>query len=86
MIEICQEAVISSVKYSRYSPSSRALTPFPLTSLEGQRATFENPDHEFPQRITYWLDDDGTLHARVEREVNDETETNEGVWRRANLP
>ena len=68
------------------SPAGREPTPFLLTSLEQQRVTFENPEHDFPQRISYWLDDDGTLHARVESSVDGETETTEWAWRRATLP
>ena len=68
------------------SAAGREPTPFPLTSLERQRATFENLDHEFLQRIIYWLEDDGALHARVEGAVDGATEANEWVWRRATLP
>jgi hypothetical protein len=34
-------------------PSGRAPVPFRLTAREGASATFENPDHDFPQRIVY---------------------------------
>jgi hypothetical protein len=37
--------------------------PFRLTALEGRRAVFENPEHDFPKTITYSLLDDGTLLA-----------------------
>ena len=41
-------------------------TIFPLLSMSERRVVFEKPDHDFPQRILYWLDDDGMLHARIE--------------------
>ncbi len=31
---------------------------------------FENPQHDFPQRILYRKNPDGTLHARAEGERN----------------
>jgi hypothetical protein len=47
------------------SPGGAAPTPFRLVELGSRRAVFANPDHDFPQRITYWRDDTG-LHARIE--------------------
>ncbi|MEK7865350.1 MAG: DUF6265 family protein [Planctomycetota bacterium] len=40
--------------------------PFALSKLDGGEAVFENPKHDFPQRIIYRLEKDGTLFARVE--------------------
>ena len=39
---------------------------FPLVKLEDGEAVFENPKHDFPQRIIYRLEKDGSLFARVE--------------------
>jgi hypothetical protein len=33
-----------------------------------QRATFENPQHDFPRKLTYWREGD-TLNARAEGQV-----------------
>lgn len=49
-------------------PGDRPPTDFKLTKLEGQSVVFENPAHDFPQRIIYRRNTDGTLHARVEGE------------------
>lgn len=38
---------------------------FKLTALEAESATFENPEHDFPQRLRYWKQD-GLLMARVD--------------------
>lgn len=46
-------------------PGGKPPTAFRLMALEGEKATFENPDHDFPQRIIYWIDD-GKLCARAE--------------------
>jgi hypothetical protein len=44
--------------YYEASPSGQAKTRFTLTSANGQRAVFENPEHDFPQVIEYRLDGD----------------------------
>lgn len=41
-------------------------TDFKLTRLSGQEAVFENPSHDFPKRISYRKNSDGTLTARIE--------------------
>lgn len=46
-------------------PGGKPATRFPLQSLEGQRVVFENLQHDFPQRISYWRDGE-KLCARVE--------------------
>jgi hypothetical protein len=46
-------------------PGGRPPTPFKLTEATATRAVFENPKHDFPQRILYTLRD-GQLCARVE--------------------
>jgi uncharacterized protein DUF6265 len=39
---------------------------FPLKEIADGRATWENPQHDFPQRIIYRQGADGTLVARIE--------------------
>ncbi len=39
---------------------------FPLVKLDGKEATFENPKHDFPTKIIYRLEKDGSLFARIE--------------------
>lgn len=48
------------------SPKGAPATPFPLVESVGNRAVFENREHDFPTRIIYRLTSDGSLHARVE--------------------
>ena len=48
------------------SPSGQERARFVLKSLSANEATFENPEHDFPQRIIYRLDDDGNLIGRIE--------------------
>ncbi len=52
-----------------YVAHPKARTPgtdFKLVKLNGQEAVFENPAHDFPKRIVYRKNADGTLTARVE--------------------
>lgn len=46
-------------------PEGGEATEFPLAKIEGRSVVFENPAHDFPQRITYRLGDDGTLTAEI---------------------
>lgn len=48
-------------------PAGRPPTEFPMKSSGDRRVEFENPKHDFPQRITYWLQGP-KLCARVEGE------------------
>ena len=51
-------------------------------SMSDRRVVFENPEHDFPQRILYWLDDDDMLHARIEGTEGGETHSMEWRYRR----
>lgn len=45
------------------SPSEHA---FRLTELEDGRAVFEAPEHDFPKRVIYWRNADGSNTARID--------------------
>ena len=47
-------------------PKARPGTDFKLTKIEGQEAWFENPEHDFPKKIIYRKNADGSLFARIE--------------------
>ncbi|MCZ7650375.1 MAG: DUF6265 family protein [Thermoanaerobaculia bacterium] len=47
-------------------PSLQREASFPLLRLAPHEAVFANPEHDFPQRISYRLEADGTLRARIE--------------------
>jgi hypothetical protein len=47
-------------------PAGRPPTEFRLTSLDGQSAVFENPEHDHPKVIRYWRNADGSMTAKVE--------------------
>ncbi|MEZ6013899.1 MAG: DUF6265 family protein [Planctomycetota bacterium] len=46
-------------------PGGAPPTEFVLTELDGTRAVFENPRHDFPQRIEYELAAEGALAASI---------------------
>jgi hypothetical protein len=65
------------------SPRSAPPTPFTLVESGPRRAVFENKAHDFPQRILYWLDKAGALHARIEGPQDGRTASEEWVWTRS---
>ena len=50
-------------------PEGVAPTEFPMTAHDGRRVVFENPDHDFPQRVIY-ARDGAALTARIEGRMN----------------
>ncbi len=63
-------------------PGGRPATRFALAEIGARRVVFANPAHDFPQRILYWLDDAGALHARVEGPKGGKTVGEEWTWTR----
>ncbi|BBB60902.1 hypothetical protein UNDKW_2629 [Undibacterium sp. KW1] len=53
-------------------PSGKPEASFQLLSLDKQRVVFENPRSEFPQRIIYQLNADGSLLGRIEGKMKDQ--------------
>ena len=64
------------------SPKGAPATPFPMVELGDSRVVFENPEHDFPKRITYRLTPDGSLKARVEGVEKGRATAEEWIWRR----
>jgi hypothetical protein len=64
------------------SPRAAPATAFVLVELDDKRAVFENKAHDFPQRILYWLDAAGALHARVEGTLKGSPQAEEWTWTR----
>ena len=61
------------------APSGQTATRFELVSMRKHDVVFESPDHDFPQRIRYRLEDDDRLIADISGDIN-------GVKRTANFP
>jgi hypothetical protein len=47
-------------------PSGQPTASFPLARHDGDRFVFENPAHDFPQRVIYSRAGETGLHARIE--------------------
>ena len=61
-------------------PNGRSpATPFPLKEVSGTRVVFENPKHDFPQRIIYWKDGND-LRARIEGTMKGKPGGEEWRW------
>ena len=52
------------------SPSGQNTTSFSMLSLSDDEVIFENPDHDFPQRIIYRLLSDEDLLGRIEGTID----------------
>lgn len=66
------------------SPNRGPSTPFRLVEASGSRVVFENPTHDYPQRIIYWKDG-MDLRARIEGAQDGKLEGEEWRWRPATL-
>ncbi|HEY0686825.1 MAG TPA: DUF6265 family protein [Steroidobacter sp.] len=47
-------------------PSGQKEATFVASALDDRSVTFENPQHDFPQKVIYRLQPDGRLVARIE--------------------
>jgi hypothetical protein len=54
-------------------PSGQPEARFELATLGEHEVVFENPRHDFPQRVVYRLDSGGVLRARIEGQRGEET-------------
>ena len=75
------EATLDAITYWA-SPKGRPATPFRLKESRENHVVFENPEHDFPQRIIYWLDKDGSLHARIEGLQGGKAASEEWTWKK----
>lgn len=54
------------------SPSGQSTTTFSLLRMSDSEVVFENPAHDFPQRVIYRKLPDGGLLGRIEGSMNGE--------------
>lgn len=64
-------------------PSGQAEASFKLVKFQNKEAVFENLEHDFPQRIIYRLQSDGSLFARVEGTVKGQVRGIDCPYKRA---
>ena len=60
----------TGIYYVAKPASAKTETFFKLISLKDKKVKFENPEHDFPQRIVYHLVGEKTLSVRVEADKN----------------
>ncbi len=68
-----------------YVAHPKARTPgteFKLVRLSEMKAVFENPQHDFPKRIIYRRNADGTLTARIEGDGTEKEKPQEFHYRK----
>jgi hypothetical protein len=74
------------MRYREYQPCS-VLTPYIeclwFVSHDRANVAFENLQHDFPQRIIYWMEKDGSLRAKVEGTMNGKAASEEWSWTKA---
>jgi len=66
-------------------PDGQLPTTFPLKSSTDSRIVFENPQHDFPQRVIYWRAGE-KLCARIEGTMNGKAEGEEWCYSREARP
>jgi len=77
-LEQAEDGVIRYIAY----PSGQAETSFLLVKLEGKKALFANPEHDFPQRIIYqWISPD-SIFARIEGTIEGKEKSSNFPYRR----
>lgn len=64
--EVMTLVMVSGVPVYRADPDhGGSFVEFTLVACDERSAVFENPDHDFPQRLAYRLNDEGGLDASV---------------------
>ena len=63
-------------------PSGQAEATFPVKALADGQVVFENPSHDFPQRVIYRRNADGSVTARVEGTLNGRARGQDFPYRR----
>lgn len=64
------------------SPGGKPATPFPLAAIDATSVVFESA-LEFPRRVSYQKNADGSLTARIEGTRDGKPASKEWTWRRA---
>jgi hypothetical protein len=68
------EARGGDIYYVAHPQARNPGTDFKLVRLSAREAVFENLAHDFPKRIIYRRNDDGTLTARVEGDGSEKSQ------------
>jgi hypothetical protein len=77
---LCIQHTQDGVFYMASPKGKQPPTPFKLVSHDENAATFENLDHDFPQRVIYRREGH-VMHARIEGTRNGQAAFEEWTWR-----
>lgn len=66
-------------------PRGGTATEFTYTGGDSQMVVFENPEHDYPKRITYLLDSDGNLVAKIDGGPHSRAPERSWIWQPRNL-
>ena len=64
------------------SPNGRSATLFKLTDFTENRVVFENPEHDFPSKITYTFHAPNKLTARIEGVIDGKLKSTEWKFKK----
>jgi hypothetical protein len=76
----------STVHYIVYIQGVPDSTSFVLVKYENDEALFENPEHDFPQRVVYKKMGIDSLNAYIEGQVDGKTKREEFPYKRVSSP
>ena len=62
------------------APSGQPVTEFKLAQLKNNEALFENPGHDFPQKIVYKRISSDSLYARIEGVIDGREQSMDFNW------
>lgn len=66
-------------------PGGAPMTAFKLISQTRRSVVFENKEHDYPQRISYWQDKPDQLRARIAGTLGGKPDSTEWTWTRSKL-
>jgi hypothetical protein len=66
MEQLSLEIIDGDIFYVPVVPHNKGAVYFKLIEQPGDKSIFENPEHDFPQRIIYSKISGDSLHARIE--------------------
>lgn len=80
------EVVNDTAYYVVFIPGIPDSTSFKLTSYENGEAIFENPFHDYPQKVVYQQVGNDSLHAYIEGEAAGKKQKEEFKYKRISAP
>lgn len=81
--KITIEKINSELYYIATVPGNKKPVAFKLIRSENTSATFENLEHDFPQRVIYTQNADGSLYACIEGKRSGKDSKEEFIFKKA---